>query len=170
MTKRICNGISTLLLVVLLAVAAVLLLPLLLGYKEMAVLSGSMEPGIPVGSIVYVKPMEAQALQPGDVCTYRLPDGVTYVTHRVVSTDPAAKTLVTQGDANDAPDGAIAFSQVLGRSDFHLPLLGYITMTLRTPTGILVGCGLLVVILLVNFIPMILAAGEEEKKAKSKAE
>ena len=59
MVKKICNILSTIVLVVLLAAAAVILVPMLLGYKEMAVLSGSMEPTIPVGSLVYVKPVEA---------------------------------------------------------------------------------------------------------------
>ena len=41
MVKKICNFLSTIVLVVLLAAAAVILVPMLLGYKEMAVLSGS---------------------------------------------------------------------------------------------------------------------------------
>ena len=57
--KKICNLISYLVLVVLLAVAAVIALPLLLGYKELAVLTGSMEPNVPVGSMVYVKQVDA---------------------------------------------------------------------------------------------------------------
>ena len=40
MVKTICNILSTIILVVLLAAAAVILVPMLLGYKEMAVLSG----------------------------------------------------------------------------------------------------------------------------------
>ena len=59
MVKKICNILSTVVLVVLLAAAAIIFVPMLLGYKEMAVLSGSMEPAIPVGSLIYVKPVEA---------------------------------------------------------------------------------------------------------------
>ena len=125
MVKKICNFLSTIVLVVLLAAAAVILVPMLLGYKEMAVLSGSMEPTIPVGSLVYVKPVEVSELKTGDVCTYYLSDGETFVTHRVMSIDPDAQTLVTQGDANEDPDGDIQFSQVYGRADFHLPYLGF---------------------------------------------
>ena len=163
--KKICNILSTLVLLVLAAVAAVILVPMLMGYKEMAVLSGSMEPTIPVGSIVYVKPLDdASLLEPGDICTYTLTDGETMVTHRVVSIDPASQTLITKGDANDTEDGAISFSQVFGETQFHLPYLGYIAINAKTPTGILVICGVLVVVILLNFIPAIIDAGEEEKK------
>lgn len=169
--KKICNFLSTVVLLLLMVVAAVILVPMILGFREMAVLSGSMEPNIPVGSIVYVKPLDDPAvLEPGDVCTYTLADGETMVTHRVVSVDPDSQTLVTKGDANDTEDGAISFSQVFGEAQFHLPYLGYIAINIKTPTGILAVCGVLVVVIMLNFIPAIIDAGEEEKaKAHKKA-
>ena len=168
--KKICNFLSTVVLILLAAVAAIILVPMLLGYKEMAVLTGSMEPNIPVGSLIYVKPLDDPAvLQPGDVCTYRLKDGETMVTHRVVSIDPESQTLITKGDANDTEDGAISFGQVFGETQFHLPYLGYIAINAKTPTGILVICGVLVVVILLNFIPTIIDAGEEEKKKAQQA-
>ena len=168
MVKKICDSLSTSVLILLLGVAATILAPMLLGYKEMAVLSGSMEPNIPVGSIVYVKPMEASQLEAGDVCTYMLADGSNYVTHRVVSVDLESQTLITQGDANEVPDGDVAFSQVLGEAQFHLPYLGFITINAKTPKGILAICGVLVVVILINFIPAIIDADEEEKKKREK--
>lgn len=167
MVKTICNILSTIILVVLLAAAAVILVPMLLGYKEMAVLSGSMEPTIPVGSLVYVKPVEASMLEAGDVCTYYLSDGETFVTHRVMSIDPDAQTLVTQGDANESPDGDIQFSQVYGRADFHLPYLGIVIQNIRTPVGIMSICGVVMLVILLNFIPAIIDAAEDEKKQKA---
>ena len=167
MVKKICNFLSTIVLVVLLAAAAVILVPMLLGYKEMAVLSGSMEPTIPVGSLVYVKPVEASMLEAGDVCTYYLSDGETFVTHRVMSIDPDAQTLVTQGDANEDPDGDIQFSQVYGRADFPLPYLGIAIQNIRTPVGIMSICGVVMLVILLNFIPAIIDAAEDEKKQKA---
>ena len=169
--KKICNVLSTVVMLLLAAVAAVILVPMLMGYKEMAVLSGSMEPTIPVGSIVYVKPVDDPAqLEPGDICTYILSDGETMVTHRVISIDPEARTLITKGDANEVEDGAVAFSQVYGETRFHLPWLGYIAINAKTPTGIMAICGVLVVVILLNFIPAIIDAGEEEKKKQQAAE
>ena len=167
MVKKICNILSTIVLVVLLAAATVILVPMLLGYKEMAVLSGSMEPAIPVGGLVYVKPVEASELEVGDVCTYYLSDGETFVTHRVMSIDPENQTLVTQGDANDVPDGDIQFSQVYGRADFHLPYLGIAIQNMRTPVGIMTICGVVMLVIVLNFIPAIIDAAEDEKKQKA---
>lgn len=169
MVKTICNILSTIILVVLLAAAAVILVPMLLGYKEMAVLSGSMEPTIPVGSLVYVKPVEASELEVGDVCTYYLSDGETFVTHRVISIDSDAQTLVTQGDANEDPDGDLPFGQVYGRADFHLPCLGIAIQNIRTPVGIMTICGVVMLVILLNFIPAIIDAAEDEKKQKEQA-
>ena len=167
--KRICNILSTLMVLLLAAVAAVILVPMLMGYKEMAVLSGSMEPTIPVGSIVYVKPLDdASLLEPGDICTYVLSDGETMVTHRVISIDPESQTLETQGDANTSPDGTIDFRQIFGKAQFHLPYLGYITIKAKTPMGIMTICGVLVLVILVNFIPAIIDADEEDKEKPKK--
>ena len=105
-------------------------------------------------------------LEVGDVCTYYLSDGETFVTHRVLSIDPNAKTLVTQGDANDTPDGDIQFSQVYGRADFHLPYLGIAIQNIRTPVGIMTICGVVMLVILLNFIPAIIDAAEDEKKQK----
>ena len=164
MIKKLCNLISTLLLILLLAVAVVIVLPMAFGYKEMAVLSGSMEPTIPVGSLIYVKPCAAEDLEVGDVCTFQI-NGGTYVTHRVMQMDDETKTLVTKGDANDAEDGALPYSSVVGEAQFHLPWLGYISMNIKTPKGILAVCGVLVLVILSNFIPAIIEADEEEKAA-----
>lgn len=167
--KKICNFLSTVVLLLLAAVAAVIVLPMVMGFKEMAVLTGSMEPTIPVGSIVYVKPLDDPSqLQPGDICTYTLSDGETMVTHRVVSVDPDSQTLVTKGDANDTDDGDINFAQVFGKTQFHLPYLGYIAINAKTPVGIMTVCGVLVVVILLNFIPAIIDAGEEDKQQKRK--
>jgi signal peptidase len=44
---------------------------------------------------------------------------------------------------------------------FHIPYLGYISIYAKTPLGIAVVCGVLIVLILLNFIPDIL---EEDKK------
>lgn len=163
MLQKICGFFSTILMVVLLALAAVLIVPVILGYTELAVLTGSMQPTIPVGSLIYVKEVEPSTLQVGDVVTYRL-EGDTMVTHRVVETNPDEGYLVTQGDANADPDGQITFDRIVGKMDFHLSYLGYISMNIRTKTGIFAICGTLIVIILLTFIPEIFSKDEEEEK------
>ena len=90
---KVCNILSTLILAVLLILALLFIVPMVLGYTELAVLSGSMEPNIHVGSIVYVdKSVQGEELEVGDVVTYSLQSG-TYVTHRVISTDDSDSSL-----------------------------------------------------------------------------
>lgn len=173
MLRRICNIISALLAVVLLALASVLIIPYFMGYTELAVLTGSMQPTLPVGTLIYVKETDPAQLDVGDVVTYRL-DGDTMVTHRVIEINPEAQTLITQGDANEDPDGEITFDRIVGKMDFSIPYLGYISMNIRTPMGIVSICGVLVVIILLTFIPEIFSKDEEEEKqdkpAKEKTE
>ena len=161
LTLRLCALLSAVLLSIMALLAGALIVPALLGYREMAVLSGSMEPTVPVGSIVYVRPLPGEKLAPGDICTYCMADGETFVTHRVVSLDRQKQTLITKGDANNTADGEIAFANVYGKAMFHLPWLGLLVMGVRTPRGILAVTGLLAAIFLLNLIPAWLEAGPQ---------
>ncbi len=163
MLKKICGFLSTILLIVLFALAVLLIGPTLMGMKSMAVLSGSMEPNIPVGSIVYVEDVEPSTLQTGDVITYSI-SGSTMVTHRVVEVDVENQSIITKGDANEVEDGApVAFSQVVGKMKMHVPLLGYISIYIRTPLGIAAACGVLIVVVLLTFLPEVFKKEEETK-------
>lgn len=95
MTRKICSVLSMVVFLGLLVIAGFLFVPKMLGYDEYAVLSGSMEPGIPVGAIVYDKNFAASEAREGAVVTYQLPAG-TLVTHRIISVDKEEQTVVTQ--------------------------------------------------------------------------
>ena len=162
MIKKICSVLSTCLLVVLALVAAVLIVPKFLGYTQYAVLSGSMEPKIKVGSIVYTKTTDIADLETGDIITYKLA-GDTMVTHRIVSVNDAEQTVITKGDANETEDAApVAFDSIQGAYVFHVPLLGYISIYGKTPLGIAGICGVLVVVILLNFLPDAFSNEEDE--------
>ena len=96
------------LLVVLIAAAAALAVgPRFLPYQALPVLTGSMEPAIPVGSLAIDVPVRADDLVVGDVITFRHPlNPSEYVTHRIVAveTDATGRRFVTKGDANAQPD------------------------------------------------------------------
>ncbi len=163
--KVICNILSTLLLIALVALAGLVLVPRIMGYQEMAVLSGSMEPNIHVGSVVFVDDdVDPSSLETGDVVTYYL-DEDTFVTHRVQSIDTASQTLVTKGDNNNADDGDISFSQIFGKAVFWVPYLGYLTIYMKTPVGIMAITVAIVLIILLNFLPMILSAEDDKESA-----
>ena len=155
--RTICSIISDGILIILGVIAAALLLPMLFGNRTLAVLSGSMEPKIPVGAAVYVQECSPYALEVGDIITYQMGSS-TLVTHRIVNIDEETQEITTQGDANHAPDSApVAFASVVGKVVFWIPLLGYLSIYIKTPLG----CGILIVLILLNFLPDILT--EEEK-------
>lgn len=100
--------------VVVLAVAAVVtvavLLPRVGGATPYTVLTGSMRPSMPPGTMVVVRPKPIDDIRVGDVMTYQLRSGEpAVVTHRVIAVgiDGAGHRIFrTQGDANDIPDAA----------------------------------------------------------------
>lgn len=168
MFKKICGVMSALLLIILALLAAAMILPHFLGYKSMAVLTGSMEPTFPVGSLIYVRETDPEEIEVNDIITYKL-GGDTVVTHRVVAVDREAEQFTTKGDANNAEDGApVAYNNVVGRAEYHLPYIGYISIYAKTPIGIAVICGVLVVIILLTFLPEIFAPEEDDKKMQQK--
>ena len=139
-----------------------------MGYEEMAVLTGSMEPNYPVGSLIFVKEENPENLQVGDVITYRL-SGDTVVTHRVVEINKDEQSVITKGDANESNDGSpVPYSKIVGEAKGKIPYLGYISLNIKTPKGILVTCGLIIVIILLTFIPDIFSDEEEEETKKPK--
>lgn len=129
---------TTLATVVLAAVLVLVVVPRLLGWVPLTILSGSMEPTIPVGSQVVVQPVEGEdevaRLQVGDVVSFLpRPDDSTIVTHRVVSKSVGSTgtSVLTQGDANEVPDEVeLTAQQIRGVVRYHVPYAGYVAQVL----------------------------------------
>ncbi|SER95779.1 signal peptidase I [Lachnobacterium bovis] len=152
MIKKICSFLATLLMLGLLVVAGLLFIPKALGYEEFAVLSGSMRPKLEVGTLVYTKEEKMENLKEGDIISFRIAED-TVVTHRINKVNDDG-TFITKGDANNIADGSKVMKQnIIGKYAFHVPYLGYVSIYTRTPMGIAALCGLVVVILLLNFLP-----------------
>ena len=82
----VCSLLGTILLIVLILGCIPLTVPKAFGYNIYTVISGSMEPAIPVGSLVYVKYQEPETIQKKDVIAfYGAKDASSIVTHRVVT-------------------------------------------------------------------------------------
>ena len=137
--------VSTVGYVLVITIASLMLVPSLLGFNRYVILSGSMEPGIPTGAVVYDEDVPVEELAVKDIITFVPPpeyDISKPVTHRIVKISPAPKEVKgqaaggllfrTKGDANETPD---PWRMVLdqGRQDRverHLPYLGYIYVAL----------------------------------------
>lgn len=111
---------------------AVLLLFLIPGSRLSAhvVLSGSMEPALGTGGIVFTDKTKTEP-EIGEIITYRLSD--TLVTHRVVGKQEGS--YVTKGDANPGEDAQpVDPGQILGTVVFFVPILGYWAVFFRQKT------------------------------------
>jgi signal peptidase I len=100
------------------------------GYKPVAVYSGSMEPKISVGGLALDRPIPAHDVRIGDVITFSDPfvKG-RLVTHRVVDIlqTPRGLAYRTKGDANPGRDPwTIRLAGEVGRVSFSVPVAGYI--------------------------------------------
>ena len=126
------------LLVMLVAVAAVslaVLVPRLAGATPYTVLTGSMSPTMPPGTLVVVRPVDPADIEIGSVITYQLKSGdPTVVTHRVVEQgfDGMGELVFrTQGDANDVADPQwVRPVQIGGERWYSVPYLGYVSNVL----------------------------------------
>jgi len=124
-------SVSASILVLLLGVAvAVVGLPVVVGGSAMTVLTQSMEPGLPPGTLVVIRPTPVDEIRIGDVITYQISSGeAAVVSHRVVSKTYAdgELTFVTKGDNNDTVDPApVRPVQIRGTLWYSLPLLGWV--------------------------------------------
>jgi signal peptidase I len=103
---------------------------LAIGYKPVAVYSGSMRPTLGVGSLAVDRVVPASRVRVGDVITFNDPyTKGRLVTHRVAQIIPTKQGLAyrTKGDANPARDPwAIRLNNQVGRVAFDVPLAGYV--------------------------------------------
>lgn len=124
-----------------LALAAVTLLPTLLGYGRYTIVSGSMTGTYDTGSMIYTKEIPTAQLRVGDVITYAPPAGKSpqaIVTHRIFSRTVDAKGGVvfrTKGDANQSADNwTFALNEPTQATvRFGIPYLGYGISALARP-------------------------------------
>ena len=168
--KRIWNWISSILVAAVVLLAVALVGVRIVGLQPYVVLSGSMEPTYPVGSLIYVKSADYKQLKVGDPITFLVSED-TVATHRIIEVlpdedDPNTIRYFTQGDANDAPDGSsVHYKNIIGKPVFSIPYLGYVSNYIQTPPGKYVaisGCALL---MLLVFLPDVFAKDDKKNSA-----
>lgn len=110
--RKTLARISTAVAVLIAAVAWTPALLGLFGWQFAEVTTGSMEPTMPVGSILAVMPTDGMTL--GEPVMFQHEGAKMPVTHRVIALDDGVAT--TQGDANNAPDTTpVTASEVIGK-------------------------------------------------------
>ena len=116
--------------VVLVGVLAIVV-PAVTGSTAMTVLTGSMSPTYPPGTLIVVAPVDSADIRIGDAVTYQIESGKpTVVTHRVVSITSSSDGSIsfqTKGDANNtADDKPVIPEQIRGKVWYSIPYLGYV--------------------------------------------
>ena len=121
MVRKCINGIFFLLTLLGMLSILLILVPYLFKIKPQIVLSGSMEPEISVGSLVYISEnIPPEEIQEQDVIAYRRGEQMQ-VLHRVIQVDEKKKMFQTKGDANENADpGMVDFSQYVGKEVFSI--------------------------------------------------
>lgn len=128
---------------ILLTVAVLIILPLVVftlissktgslgGIQSFVILTGSMEPNLPIGSVIYTKSQSNYVR--GDVIAFKSNDRT--VTHRITRV-LGAKAFVTKGDANNAADSdTVSQEKIVGKELFSIPYLGFFIRFLSTLQG-----------------------------------
>lgn len=134
---KVSSVLGTLLIGAVVLLCLPLTAPRILGYDVYAIVSGSMEPTIPTGSLAYAKQTAPESVEAEDVIVFRGgADGASVITHRVVENQKEDRAFITKGDANEAEDiYPVPYEYLLGRVALSVPALGYFLPAVTTTAG-----------------------------------
>jgi signal peptidase len=130
-------GLSWGVLGIVLGLAGILIfVPAAAGATPLTVLTSSMEPHLPPGTFIVVRPTPVADIHIGSVVTYQIESGKPEViTHRVVevrSESTGAVSFITKGDNNDDIDPKpVIPDQVKGTLWYSVPYIGYLATALN---------------------------------------
>ena len=166
--KKIWNVVSTVLVVAVVLCAIFLMGSRLLGYRVFNVISGSMEPKYSVGDLIYVKAVDVNDIKVGDDITFILNEDLVVATHQVIRIDAEKQHFYTKGLANETEDNdPVHFKNVIGVPQFKLPKLGYVSDFIQNPPGMYITIAGGVVLILVVFLPDLIAGKKKENEPKA---
>lgn len=161
----VCRITGTLLILAVILLCSTLVLPGIFGWHMYNVISGSMEPALKVGSLIYIHedlPEDVQeddiiafysipevrspdaltdtALEEGHVSGgpsgYDFPDDNSIITHRVVKNNVVSGNFRTKGDANDSEDPMpVDYDFYIGRVKLSVPYVGAILTIMTSLQG-----------------------------------
>lgn len=108
---------------ILITIYLLIFIPSFWGHKPLVVISGSMEPVLKVGGILYYHEEKIENFEEADILVYELNDHI--ISHRIVEKDDS--TFLTKGDANESIDTYfVNENQVLGKgTNWSIPYIGY---------------------------------------------
>ena len=108
---------------ILIIIYLIIFIPVLWGKKPLVVISGSMEPILKVGGILYYEKINLDDFKKDDILVYQLNEHI--VSHRIVNINEYG--FKTKGDNNNSNDSYIVDkNNVIGRgNNWSIPYIGY---------------------------------------------
>jgi len=165
MRKKIKEIISVLIAAALLTPAIIYAIPFIVDdYYSSVILSGSMEPTIPVGSIVVVGRVDPDDVKVSDIIVFQRSKSKTL--HRVIDkiVENDSYYFKTKGDANEDPDPwLVQPEQIQGALLLTIPYYGYLLYFAGTPIGFILMVIIPAILLIANEIRKIIQLKKEEK-------
>lgn len=108
---------------ILIIIYLIIFIPVLWGKKPLVIISGSMEPILKVGGILYYEKINLNDFKKDDILVYQLNEHI--VSHRIVNINEYG--FETKGDNNNSNDSYIVDkNNVIGRgNNWSIPYIGY---------------------------------------------
>lgn len=134
---RACGIAGTICIVFVIVLYSLLVFPEAVGVHTYNVISGSMEPAIHIGDLIYVKNGRAEEAEAEDVIAFYsgLQEG-SIITHRVVSNNVVSGTLITKGDANAGEDPEpVPYDCYIGKVSLTIPAMGKLLVIMTSFYG-----------------------------------
>ncbi len=153
-----CSALGTILLIIIILVCIPLTVPRAMGFQLYTVITGSMEPNVPVGSLVFVKDVDPVDVQEKDVIAfYGGKDSNAIITHRVVENRSFMGEFVTKGDANSDNDmNPVSYDELIGRVELSVPYAGTVAQFFTSMNGKITAASLIGLAIVLNILASVL--------------
>ena len=130
--------------------------PKVIGVNVYEVVTSSMAPELPVGSVVYVQTCKADEVKVGDIISFYVgTDEENIISHRVVEInvdEQGTFFFTTKGDANSDIDSVpIDIKHLVGKVKFKINNVSWLVRLFDTSTGIIILIGLILISLCLIF-------------------
>lgn len=149
---KILSVVGTALIVGVILLCSLLIVPKAFGCQMYHVLSGSMEPELAVGSLIYVREEKPEEIEADDIIAfYGSLEDSGIITHRVIKNNVVSGTFRTKGDANEQEDPlAVPYENFIGRVIFSVPYMGRILTWTTSFYGKLAAVGVVLLGVVLN--------------------
>lgn len=133
-------------------------LPKVAGFAQIIVISGSMQPDIRVGDLLFIR--EQEKYEKNDIVTYR--SNGRLITHRLIEIDN--ETALAKGDANNVTDDPVPIADIEGKVVLSIPDAGNYILFLKTPKGMSLAILFVIVLYIILELPGIIGSRQSSKK------